>query len=263
MKDEIKGIDILSNLVITKIYSVSTMYNPRHAGAKRIDRPCWALIFKYEGETVYTANGKHYVSDALHPTLLPKGASYHWECTKSGHYSIIEFDCEQTHTEPISFTLKSGEKLLNAFKDLEYKRTLNKPSQWIASVRDAYSILLLLASTAESEYIPGEKQEKLAPAIEYISKNYNRPLTNELLAAQAGLSTVYFRKLFTKIFGTSPIAYAHALRIQKAKEMLGSDYGSLSDVAQSLGYASLYDFSRDFKKHVGIPPSKYKITKTV
>ena len=44
---------------------------------------------------------------------------------------------------------------------------------------------------------------------------------------------------------------------QKAKEMLKSDYSSLSDVAYSLGYISLYDFSRDFKKHVGVSPSKY------
>ena len=72
-----------------------------------------------------------------------------------------------------------------------------------------------------------------------------------------GVSTVYFRKLFTQVYGVSPINYVKALRIKKAKEMLRSDYGSLSDVAQSLGYTSLYDFSRDFKKRVGTAPSRY------
>ena len=60
------------------------------------------------------------------------------------------------------------------------------------------------------------------------------------------------------MIGESPIAYVKRLRIEKAKEMLGSDYGTLSDIASILGYASLYDFSRDFKKQTGIPPSKYK-----
>ena len=46
--------------------------------------------------------------------------------------------------------------------------------------------------------------------------------------------------------------------IRLPKEILKSDYGTLSDVALSLGYASLYDFSRDFKKHTGIAPSKYE-----
>jgi len=50
----------------------------------------------------------------------------------------------------------------------------------------------------------------------------------------------------------------HQFRTEKAKEMLGSDYGTLSDIAQSLGYPNLYDFSRDFKKHAGVAPSKYE-----
>ena len=78
-----------------------------------------------------------------------------------------------------------------------------------------------------------------------------------MLAEIAGVSTVYFRKLFSSVMGVSPITYHHNLRIEKAKEMLKSDFGTLSDLAQSLGYPSLYDFSRDFKKHTGISPSKY------
>ncbi|MBR3941740.1 MAG: helix-turn-helix transcriptional regulator, partial [Clostridia bacterium] len=53
------------------------------------------------------------------------------------------------------------------------------------------------------------------------------------------------------------IAYTHNIRIEKAKEMLKSDYGTISDIAQSVGYPSIYDFSRAFKKHTGISPSKY------
>ena len=47
------------------------------------------------------------------------------------------------------------------------------------------------------------------------------------------------------------------LKMKKAKEMLKSDYGSITDIAHFLGYLDIYDFSRVFKKHTGIPPSKY------
>jgi len=99
--------------------------------------------------------------------------------------------------------------------------------------------------------------EKIAPALEYIAKNYTKSITNETLASLTGMSCVYFRKLFTEIMGESPIAYAHALRIKKARQMLKSDHGTISDIAYSLGYSNIFDFSRDFKKHTGIPPSKY------
>ena len=251
-------IDILSDLVITKVYSVSTLYTPENTKLKRNSRERWAVVIKYEGETVYTSNGKRFISDIGHIVILPKGCSYDWQCTRSGHFSIIEFESEPTFCEPISFSVKNGEKILKMFKDLEYKRNLKRPMVELESIKDTYSILLALTQAVSERYLPTEKQRKLAPAIEYISQHYKENITNEVLAAIAGMSTVYFRKLFTSVLGVSPIVYARNLRIEKAKEMLRSDYGTLSDVALSLGYPSLYDFSRDFKKHTGVAPSKYE-----
>ena len=252
------NIEVLSNLVITKVYSVSTFYNPKNTKLKRTDRQRWAIVIKYEGETVYYSNGKQFLSDIGHIVILPKGCFYDWHCTRSGHYSIIEFDSGSTFCEPIPFSVKNGETILKMFKDLEYKRNLKKPTVEIESIYDTYSIILALTQAVSERYIPTEKQQKIAPAIEYISQHYNKNITNDALAAITGLSTVYFRKLFTSIMGVSPITYVHRFRIEKAKEMLKSDYGTLSDIAQSLGYPSLYDFSRDFKKHVGVAPSKYE-----
>lgn len=249
--------ELLSNLVITKVHSVSTLYTPENTKFKKNDRRRWAVVIKYEGETVYTSGGKRFLSDIEHLVILPKGCYYDWLCTKSGHFSIIEFECESTFYEPISFSVKNGETILKMFKDLEYKRNIKKPMVEVESIRDTYSILLVLTQTASECYLPSEKQQKIAPAVEYISQHYNESITNDTLAAVAGMSTVYFRKLFTTVVGVSPIAYARKLRIKKAKEMLKSDYGTLSDIALSLGYPDLYDFSRDFKKHTGVAPSKY------
>lgn len=250
--------ELLSNLVIIGVRSVSTLYTPENKKLKRNDRPCWAVVIKYEGETVYTSKGKTFLSDLNHMVILPKGCSYEWHCTRSGRYSIIEFECEKIIEEPISFSVKNSEKILKMFRELEFKRNLKGPTVEIESIRDTYSILLRLMQNELEPYLPTEKQKKLAPAVEYVSQHYNEALTNDLLAKEAGMSTVYFRKLFTEMMGVPPIVYAHRLRIEKAKEILRSDYGTLSDVAQSLGYSSLYDFSRDFKKHTGVSPSRYQ-----
>ncbi|MBQ9760224.1 MAG: helix-turn-helix transcriptional regulator [Clostridia bacterium] len=231
------------------------MYTPSGNITKRKDRPRWAVVIKYEGETVYTCNGKRFLSDANHLIVLPRGCTYEWKCTKSGHCAIIEIESDATYLEPIPFSVKNSEKIQKAFQALEHKRNLKAPTVELESIRDTYSIILMLLQA--EHYLPSEKRLRIEPAIEYISKNYNKPITNDELASLTGMSTVSFRKIFTQTTGISPIAYHHQLRIEKAKEMLKSDYGTLSDLAQSLGYAGLYDFSRDFKNHTGVAPSKY------
>ena len=251
------SIEILSDIIITKVHSASTFYTPKNKRASRKDRHRWAIIIKYEGETVYTSGGREILSDIHHIVILPKGCTYEWKCTAAGHYSTVEFECALTHPEPLSFLVKNGEKILKMQRELEHKRNLRSPITEMESIRDAYAMILALVQNDPEKYLPTDKQHKIAPAIDYIFQNYNKKITNDELAALTGLSTVYFRKLFTGLMGTSPVAYAHEIRIQKAKEMLGSDYGTLTDLAHTLGYANLYDFSRDFKKHTGVAPSKY------
>ena len=250
-------VNVLTNLIVNGVYSASTMFNEKNTKLKRENRPCWAIVIKFEGETVYTSKGREYVSNINNVVILPKGCSYEWHCTESGHYSIIEFESNKESDEIFTFKIRNGEKLLNIFHSLEYSNTIKTPTTNLQNIRAVYSLLLMLLQSCESEYFPTEKEQKIAPALDFISKNYNKIITNDELAKLCSLSTVYFRKLFTKIMGTSPISYIHNLRIEKAKEMLKSDYGSITDIAFSLGYSSIYDFSRTFKKLCGIPPSKY------
>ncbi|MBQ8323323.1 MAG: helix-turn-helix transcriptional regulator [Clostridia bacterium] len=247
----------MSNLIITKIHSVSTMHIESGMKAKHHSRPAWAVILKYEGETVYSCKGKTYLSDLNNMTILPKGSTYEWQCKKSGRFYTMELECDATFDTIFNFPIQNGEKILKMYKDLEYKLTLKNSVYNAEILRDAYSLLLAVLPNKQKKYQPTDKRQKIAPAVDFIVKNYNRSIKNDELAALTGLSTVYFRKLFTEIFGVSPITYVHALRIRKAKEMLKSDYVTITNVALSLGYPDVYDFSRTFKKHTGVSPLKY------
>jgi len=211
---------------------------------------------KYEGETVYTFGEKQLVSDCEHVVILPKGCSYEWHCTKAGHFSIIEFGCPATWPEPVAFPVKHGDHILQLFRGLEFARNRKTPTTEMESIRDLYSILLQAARA--SEYLPTKKQERVAPAVEYISQNYTKPITNRELAALTGLSTVYFRKLFTEVMGTSPMVYARRLRIEKASELLRTTDIRIGEVAAAVGYSSDSSFRRAFKKITGVSPVDYR-----
>ena len=111
------NLEILSDLIITKVYSATTMYTEKNAKTERNNRPNWAIVIKYEGETLYVSNGKSYLSDINNLVILPKGCSYEWCCTHSGHFSIIEFESELTCSDIFSFSVKNSEKFLKLFKN--------------------------------------------------------------------------------------------------------------------------------------------------
>ena len=56
----------------------------------------------------------------------------------------------------------------------------------------------------------------------------------------------------------SPSKYIIELRIKKAQEMLQSNCFKISTIAYACGYSSPYYFSLEFKRAVGISPSKYQ-----
>lgn len=248
---------ILSDLIITNLYSVSSFYHEQGAGAERVNRPSWAVVLKYTGETVYTCRGKKHVSDFCNMALLPKGCSYRWTCTRAGYVYIAEFDCDITSDAVYSFPVGCGDKALQLFRESENRLNRRAPFGRIEAVKNLYSLLLLLAEAGQQTYLPSDMRKKLDPAIDYIAKNYNRRVYNDELSAVTGLSTVYFRRLFTAAYGLSPAAYIQNLRIGKAKDMLKSDYGSITDIALSLGYSDIYDFSRVFKRITGVSPTAY------
>ena len=249
-------INNLSDLIINKLISVNTIYSDTGANSVRRNRLCWALLMKYEGETVYTSGNKKATSNFENIAILPKGSNYSWICTKQGKYLVIEFDADLIGDSVITISTKNSESIFKLFKELEKVWTLKHKFYKLEALNITYSILSKLLEPY-NQYLPSEKQEKIQPALDYIAKNYNKQITNDELAKLLGVSTVYFRKLFTKIIGISPINYIQQLRIKKAKEMLKSDFSKISVISEAVGYPNIYYFSKMFKQITGVSPTEY------
>lgn len=249
--------DILSDLIITGTNSVVNIFTEKKASDKRVKRKCWAIVLKYEGETVYECNGKRYISNISNAVILPKGSTYKWQCTDAGHFYSLEFECDTEYDKIIKIPLKNSSVILSKLKNMEYKLVLKNKFYLTESMADTYEILIYLLKSTLKKYVPNNKQAKIQPSVDYMTKNFNRKISNKFLASLSECSTVYFRKLFCEIYGIPPIKYINNLRITKAKEILSSDYSSISDVAFTVGYSSIYDFSRAFKARTGVSPSEF------
>lgn len=247
----------LADLVITDIFSVHRMYNAAGARGGRTGRSNWAILFKYEGETVYETEAVQTVSDRLNLVVLPKGVSYSWECRAAGSYYAIEFECADSCEKLIGIPVHNAGEILKIYRGLEEKWNRGGRAARMECICGTYELLLLLMGTGGRNYVPADKRQRLKPALEYIADHYNTGITNEALAQCCGMSTVYFRKLFTETVGISPVRFVREQQMKKACELLRSDFGSIADIAQSVGYVNIYDFSRAFKREIGMSPREY------
>ena len=222
-------------MAVLCVLSINTIFTEYNATAERKKRENAALLLKWEGETVYSDyRGERILSNATHPVFLPKGSRYEWRCTKAGWYTIIEFDTDFESEGIVGLAYADTERLLQRFRALEPEALRKRPYWQFKACGAVNEMLYELFTAGAGEYTPPDKREKIKPAVDYMTAHYNENLTNDFLASLTEVSTVYFRKIFTAAYGMSPIHYLHRVRIQKAQEILKSDYGTLSNVAASV-----------------------------
>lgn len=118
----------------------------------------------------------------------------------------------------------------------------------------------MLSESASTDYSYSSKSKRnvIKPSVERLLAEYTDPeLSVSAIAADSGISDVYFRKIFKECYGMPPAKYLSSLRIKKAKQLLISDGISVGEAATAVGFSDIYVFSKAFKRIVGITASEY------
>lgn len=103
------------------------------------------------------------------------------------------------------------------------------------------------------------KQQRLVGQVTArLRDNPGLRLTHAELAAEVGLSPEYLNRLFKKLTGLSLKETMTKIRLERARLLLRETSMNVTQVADSLGYANVYLFSKQFKDHFGMPPSKMR-----
>lgn len=93
-------------------------------------------------------------------------------------------------------------------------------------------------------------------ALEHLSE----PLTVDVLAAQAKMSTRSFARHFRDTTGTTPLQWLLAQRILLARRLLEQNEYAVEQVGRRAGLGSPANFRTQFKRIVGTTPSAYRET---
>jgi AraC-like DNA-binding protein len=100
---------------------------------------------------------------------------------------------------------------------------------------------------------------KLRAVLEYVEEHLDASPTLEQLAAVARLSPTYFASQFKRTTGLPPYRYIVGRRIARARQVLQSCRDlSLAQVALQAGFSDQSQFSRHFKRFIGVTPGEFR-----
>jgi len=129
-----------------------------------------------------------------------------------------------------------------------------------AMIHAAVARLIAAAFSLRQRSGPTREQvpQALRKPVEWMRLFYFESVRVETLASMAGLSAPHFSRVFKATFGTSPIDWLRRERISQAKRRLVESVDSIKQIAEQVGYADRFFFSKDFKRHTGVTPGQFR-----
>jgi AraC-like DNA-binding protein len=92
-------------------------------------------------------------------------------------------------------------------------------------------------------------------AIRWLQDHFDRKMRIEMLAGIAGMSIPSFHRHFKAATAMSPLQFQKSLRLQAARRLLAT-HAEASRAAYAVGYESASQFSREYARMFGAPPSR-------
>ena len=102
------------------------------------------------------------------------------------------------------------------------------------------------------------RTEQFKDVLRLIRSDYNKNLTLDMLADEAGMSPRYFCRAFRSVTGRTPVDYVNYYRVERAAELLRSTSESVTEIAMSCGFSDSGYFSRMFRKYKDCSPSQFR-----
>ena len=104
--------------------------------------------------------------------------------------------------------------------------------------------------------LPDSALARVQRAIRWLREAHDQPLRVAELAARVAMSESAFHRAFKAATAQSPLQFQKQLRLLRARSLLLAGQCSVTSAAHEVGYESASQFSRDYARHFGLPPSR-------
>ncbi len=209
-----------------------------------------------------TADGKEIIAKNNDIVYTPQGSEY--------RVTFFDFENTDSHTVGINFFLYDENNKSVLLSD---KIKIFRGNTAIASLFYQIENLSNNKNIQPTEYkiflfqlinqLVTERNKKKYPSViqkgvEHLNSHYVEKIFVRELSNLCFISEVYFRRLFKKQFGMTPIEYRNQLRLNRARQYLEYNEISIQEISNILGYATVSHFIKCFKQNYGEAPLSYR-----
>ncbi|HHF3034319.1 TPA: AraC family transcriptional regulator N-terminal domain-containing protein [Vibrio diabolicus] len=153
-----------------------------------------------------------------------------------------------------------SEPLLDAFLRLIELLDEGQSIKILAPIikREIFYRLLITEQGARLNQIvtAGSHSHQIAKAIDWLKNNFVKPLSVSELAAYSGMSKSAFYTHFRSITSMTPLQFQKKLRLSEARRLMLTENLDAMATTFKVGYESPSQFSREYSRLFGAPPSK-------
>lgn len=94
--------------------------------------------------------------------------------------------------------------------------------------------------------------------IDYIHKNYGKPISLSEIAAAANISKSEASRCFQSCLHVSPVSYLLRYRVEMAADLLQNSSMTIDAISFECGFGSASYFCRMFQRYVGTTPGRFR-----
>lgn len=214
-----------------------------------------ALSFRFRSDARFESdNGECRMGDN-YVAYFPERLNYQREASID-ELIVVHFDTADYYTDRIEFfEAQNPEKFARLFTrllEVWNGRELGYKHKCTAILYE------IIAECYTENFKARHKGSKIRASVDYLQAHFKEAkLSIAEIAKQSFMSEVHFRRLFKEEYGISPQKYIVNLRIQNAVGLISSGYYSLKEIAFMSGYTDYKYFTTEFKRALGVSPSKY------
>jgi len=92
----------------------------------------------------------------------------------------------------------------------------------------------------------------------YVDVHIEDDVSLGTVSRAVNVSANYFSELFKKATGINFVDYVSRVRVEKTKHFLRDPKRQITDIAYDVGFKSLSQFNRTFRRHAGMTPREYR-----